>query len=1629
MLRPGKILGRNTLDKPVLKPVSSLQTNALKPLVAIKPQLIPAAQFNILKPLLNIVDINPFEGLISNAEKPFSPRLLNWVEPYLIRGFRKTLFYTEVNSGLKVGDRVFIIGGNYDSDLLIEVDKYKRGRDGYKVLYVDKCQIVLDIDYSGTSPYIIDDIDKFIKVHHVTNEEEFLNVNRQFSTRGGDFKYRFSFNQNNLIFADSDYTNSFFNTGFGTNAGLTSSPGFYVRDDEDVYGNGKYSWLNVSSTIISGTFTNVSSLTYSINDRIKVIGSSFNYLGQEFKSGYVYKFNIGPTQSTWIPDVRYNQPFISKGNFRDGNFRGIFNTGLFGSPNKKIKWNQPQAVFKNGSIMRTTWFSGLIESLYTLPESFAAEFDVNGLPVQKTTGVNNNGRGYNFIVDSEILNSTVRNASVYGVQFGTQSSQFSVVENRIVATTSNFSNTVERGYFEDCIFYDTTITQSELIKCLSDNSFLTNVKSVNSTFKDSVFYNSTYINDPLIKITGYDEFLISEKRTLTSTFSSISDASHKVYKFYIDEKSYNRLKVSTDFYIKGLKINDSSKSLLNFFDKKFKLTSFVSFEDFFYSSLDANINNLPTVGNSTTLITGDTFYKRGQEISCYLSSPEDNDWTHTSVYVNTSSDYYTKTISPNSKKGYSIDIIANREDTFNNIIEGLNFNFDNTSTPNINGTSSNISLGNIIDVTNAFIIESSFNSGLFERSTWNSGRIINPNSDANITKYSQEGGFYNLHIVTASSILIATTSYTTNYSEDSDLISKTGSVVFLNSVYYDTLGKIDGLSINNPGTGYTSSSSQTATFPQGATGLSIDYVATIIGEVQSVTLITNGNSYPDPDGTYTKTTTGGSGVGLTVNATINTNSVASISILSGGSGYLVGETPTVDGSFGTPAQFQVDTITNGEVTSVSIVNGGIGYQLGDLLTISAGNNDAVIQVTSVTGSLTRLEDAYKVVSVSNGEIQLKEISTQSVISGLLEGGIFYTPEAKNRWGYIHKSKIWKSKVKSGLFRRAYLIDSYIEDFDYNIDDIDFNNYDRVKNLLISESLFTNNKNLLSKATYMRSNFISGSDIWNNGILYESIWNSGTFSRGVVKTSNWETGLFQSGKFYLSRSFNATPTLNSPFYDTDNKYSYWKNGITTATISNDRSSWKQGEFLSGDFIKSDWESGEFKNGTFYSSKWYGGTFSNGVIGVSTVPSSDTKFYNGQIDYATVNNAEVFAIDTSLFGLSQSHILWKDGVFNSGVFGSDISQLSTTHSATWETGTFNGGEFKTNAVWKNGVFNGGKFVSGYNWQTVVPSKNSISNVQSDYAWQDGEFNGGEFGNGEYGTNSTWYVGRFNGGKFKGRLWYNGIITNGEFQGGGTWSPVGGYSVDGMTESNASRFVDSFSASFYGLWNTGLVSPIVDQFETNISIIEKAISIKEKIKPKPKTFLKNVLWLGGTFSHLNAQMKDSVWLDGKFRAGEFKSSSFNPFVLRPGATSNSFNINDDLSTGSGSCVWQNGILENSDFYISQWNKGTFISGTAFGMIWRDGITNYMNAYNVFWENGTWRNGNWYGSYFQFDGTVDDPFNRQILFRGMTYSGTSSLHIWNVFTGNSTNGNTIVSAIAATPSGGIVAVPVTTSPPFRTP
>jgi hypothetical protein len=1454
--------------------------------------------------------------------------------------------------------------------------------------------------------------------------------------------------------------------GWGKNAGLVGTPGFFVK-------NGTYSWTNITSQFEAGSFSIAFSPTYSSNGRVKVYNGTFTAsIGVgvvEFKEGFVYKYDMKPepdaipgTASIWIPDVTYNRPFITKANFRDGNFKGVWNTGLFGRQDKKIKWEGNSSTWNAGTLLNTEWEKGNFNTVFTLTQSWFTELDQSGVPIQKQNRPNNNGRSFNYVIDSEIKNSKIQNGIFLNTTIGS-STTYSVMENFLLNNNILSNNEIIKAFFENCTFISGNILNSEIKNSKATNTKFQRVKTINSDFKLSVIKDSTYISDDIVKIIGYDEF------NMAST-NLINGVSHKVYKFYIKERDFYKLKQRDRFYIKGVKTFNNITYPFNLFDRRFRVQTWTEYVDFF----SGDLTSLP-LG-----INPDSFYKRGIEVAVFLSTPEENAWKFNSVFNGSS--FYTSVIATQSEKRYSVDIVISTYDknsskveflgeqnTYDIPISGLNYNYDQTPSGTVSLTMSNL-IGNIVDISNAYILESDFESGILETSNWDSGYHINYNNDVNFTQNTIEGKYYNLQIQTSSATIIATTTYDQNFVEAGENCLSPGNVVFLHSIDYDTIGKVDGFTITASGSNYISSNGIGVSGGTGI-GLTIDIHADTIGEVLSITYTPPlGSGYTDGQFTSGILATG-SGTNLIVDYFISGGQIQSVTVSSGGFGFQSGNILEIVSLSTTTGTFSVNDVTYGGILAATVSTGGRGYSIGDNLLIETGSFTASIQVTSTTGSVLRLPEAYRITNNTNGVITMKEVtSTASILSTVLDQGIFYTDGAENRYGYIYKAKINKSKIKSGIFRRAFIKNSLIEDLNYDLADRDFTNLSRIKNLMLSDILFYDTGNILSSATYINSNIIRGSDDYKKGIIYRSIWKGGTFSEGVFENGTWMDGIFTGGSFYENRGFDANPGTFSEYYDKNNINTYIRDGYTSATISNNRISWMNGTFSSGEFYKSDWENGKFRNGKFYYSRWYNGDFYNGTIGDQTISSTDTNYYNGNIWNATVENAYLFAIDTSLYGLSNSTINWYNGLFNDGVFGSDIIQSTASHAATWWKGTFNGGEFKTLAKWKTGTFNNGKFTSKYGWES------STSNSAIDYGWESGIFNGGEFGVGDryfsnYKSfydegNSTWFNGEFNGGVFKGRVWNNGIFSNGDFLGSATISVIAAFGTTSSTADEVSyKFRESgailpsyavadginpvlyvstnrvwyngnlfecatasittatpsttngdftvvdlsvFLSQYYGLWRDGLFTNVKDKFIKNKKLFSTIVRNEDAVIASRirQSKISNAVWQSGTFSHASGEMFNTVWWDGTFDNGNFRSSSFNPYVRR-NSTSKTFNINDNT------CYWENGQLNDSDFYISKWKQGSFVSGTGYGMIFQNGVASYMNAYNVFWENGTWRNGNWYGSNFDLSsgGIVTDDYTRQILFRGMSWSATSSTHVWNIFIEqNTTDSITIAGETAST-------------------
>tara|TARA_R110000772_G_scaffold20466_5_gene57000 strand:+ start:138944 stop:148690 length:9747 start_codon:yes stop_codon:yes gene_type:complete len=106
-------------------------------------------------------------------QETYSSPLVNYTEPYDIFGIDYTRFYTELNTELKKDDHVYILNGNYDNSTLINQNEYQKGTTGYKILFINKNSIVLDIPYRDEDPFNIDSFEDYTKVYLVDSLNKF----------------------------------------------------------------------------------------------------------------------------------------------------------------------------------------------------------------------------------------------------------------------------------------------------------------------------------------------------------------------------------------------------------------------------------------------------------------------------------------------------------------------------------------------------------------------------------------------------------------------------------------------------------------------------------------------------------------------------------------------------------------------------------------------------------------------------------------------------------------------------------------------------------------------------------------------------------------------------------------------------------------------------------------------------------------------------------------------------------------------------------------------------------------------------------------------------------------------------------------------------------------------------------------------------------------------------------------------------------------------------------------------------------------------------------------------------------------------------------------------------------------
>ena len=1454
------------------------------------------SQKGLIKDSLNqkgVVSVDLKKLIYKKSKKTFSTRFINYVEPYEISGVRYTLFYTEVDHNLSKGDRVFIVGGNYDSDLIIRANPFNSKSDGYLVQYVDRTKVVLDIEWINITPWEEEPIDNFIKVYVASSQDEFDFLWKSVSYRGTILVNYQGTDQPFLAnkFAYDPITgNSMGNVLFSNGTFDTIE-----INDDSISGNPTYSYtfnilevdptstgalttgniLDVTSDVLSGNYTNFNNMS---NGLFKIIGGSFELNGTSFQEGYIYYFDV--SDSKFKVKREYSQPFITEQNFRNGRFKkGNFNQGLLGDNLNKIEYYGDNFDFKLGTIVNVNWNSGDIESGEGNVLSHNTSYDGISQPNIKISGNNNSGYGYNYAFNTNFLNGSSLNGNFFNSTFGT-SSNSNVIYNDIQSMSLTYSFYANGGNY-----YGSTFNYSKITKSLIGNSKINNTvidlsKSVNSELSRTLFNNSKFISDKIIKIQKYSEHVISR----VDLTSSDSIQKYKLYKFYINENDFlTRLSNFDSIYFDVSVSGGTDSDLFNFFDDKF------------------------TIGEYT-LSFDETTGKSSKKIIVQLSTKEDNKYVPYQVDLDVP--YQTDTLLE-SNPNYGLPSIDIMYTDYGQSFLGKYYTYIEVGTW----------LSSPFNYPVPFAFSSFYiNSGLNPPYTLSNGLSINLGDDiydivGYLSTLTGENWLYD-------PILEVLYLYSDQPSiVDSIFISSSGSPIYIKESIKSTTPKLDIIN------GYIIDSDFKSGLFKNSNWVSGNYM-----------------NYNKDYSLSTDT------LGYYLTSSIATSS-----------GY-----PMITLSI--KDQLRYDLIENGDMVFMN----GLHYDT----TLNGGDN------------LVRLNDSYLVngftTSTPDRSIEIIDIlGTQSLLNNVpsfTNQNYLITKNAENNYNYLHPVKFQNSKIESGIFRRPYF--SGCEFINQT-----FNNLDKdilpgnVRKLLVSDSIFDDSSNIIKSGLFRHSSFISGSDIWQNGILYNSIWNrdsytysisatgssiltitESSFNSGIVKNSRWVYGQFDNGQF-ISNKTNQTGT--SSVYD-DSIPTHWRKNFET------RYSWIDGEFNGGQFELSNWENGEFNNGEFFNSTFMSGEATGGLFGRINIPFSLTKILSGSFSNVEVINAEFRSQDPSGQISATFSIDWHSGKFNSGLFGVKIvdqeySNLeeSYPYTSTWYGGDFNGGDFTDISKWIDGKFNGGKFTSYYGMPYTPIYQYRISNSDR-FAWVGGEFNGGEFGNFSTDLNSTWYDGEFNGGIFAGRYWRNGVFTKGSFIGSGTSS---------TKLSNVSNYISDYSDYFYGLWEGGNVTELKESVILGKKFYTKIEREFSKKKKKPEVNFSGVLWMGGTFSHNDGLIDNSVWLDGSFEKGIFRNSSFNPYVNY--LTNDSLNSLSDWEIVYGSSG-SNVSNYSSNIEWSGTSSTTVIYQTA-GLIAGDQYTANFKINSII--NSTIRYGNWISP-------VDGNFNS--IGNWETYSnGTSTASI----------------------------------------
>ena len=1180
----------------------------------------------------------------------YTSRLLNQAEIYYINGNPKTAIYSEVNTNIQVGDKVFIMNGIYDSQKYIDIGKYALNADGYSVLYTNNCQIVIDLPYTYsttfTQSYYTDNLDNYKKIYNIETQREFDYIN-QILVDSYTYSDFYQYNRiskfehgltNNIIYSAGTFSGISATNSIGYNNGISATNSFWARIGD--------SWININYEFDSGTFSGIY-----YNGRIMIFGEDFNYNGTLLKQRNIYKYNT--TTYTWDLDILYKQPIISKLSFQGGSFHGVHNDGIFGNYKSNQVWNN-NGVWNSGFFVNSTWESGVMNSKSSgNSASYYAEL-INNKVKQHFDYSNNNGYGYNYILDSEIKSGTINNGNIINTNINGDNDTY-------IFDNQNINLNLNGGFYDFCDFKNVNINNSETLDSIISNSNINNSQIYNSQINNSIVINSKLNGSNVLNIISAD----------ISYYFSETNESRGILKLYISESDFLRLDLMDNFYITNI-------------DKNFVLNSLsLSQKLLMPYELRYVIDSIFNPDFSNNIIVS-------------LKTPFDNKFIPTiSIIHNFEID---NSFNTNINNNYSIDI------------DFGNFIIDITDLNNLYLDSNN----NVLDTKNQYLNKKTVNN-LFSNAYISNGDI-NEGSVNNSEFINYNNINYNTNIISGSSSNLSISKINNNQlsvllkspKEYSTGTLKIGNYVWLDSILYNNITDISGtysiVSISYSNTNIYLGLSNSS-IVSSLNSIGTYSITDGLFNKNYVNTVKISNSNIDSGlflGTLFKSTTFYNSNFDNTSLSYDNLSLLRLIGLNINDSSLVFNNATIKSSVINNATWNssiaIDCIWNN-----TIFNNGIfydGYWLSGVFNNGLfTNSDGVLQ--SIDYSDNQLYNNWY-----NGIFNSGTFYKSIWVQGIFNNGLFYNSDwYSGTWnnGILGDNSVPHNKTTFGVgltfgVSQSYWYDGIVKNADvgglgnvYWYDGIFYNGqFNSIKGTgssiwyngqfnggnftgdsIWEYGIFNGGKFLSAYRNSLINSTQSTDYSWQGGIFNEglfssqSTWYNGEFNGGLFNGIVWNNGIFGGGNFVGSGQ-NILVGSDSDYVNqfTQSFYGLWRNGIFSEkkqykiydTILNisETALFNNGLWQNGIFDSTD---GQFNNSAWLAGNFINGNFKGGV-------------FNPYCDI-TLQGSPISSYNLNIIPDDPNCCVWNNGNFYSGNF----------NFSNWNNGNFYNGNM-TGAVWNNG-----------------------------------------------------------------------------------------------------------------------------------------------------------------------------------------------------------------------------------------------------------------------------------------------------------------------------------------------------------